>query len=339
MPSSADAVDVETVQRVLAHLELLDAPGSIPANALTAVGDGFNDVFVVDPPDPGVERFVLKVGTFSTAANLRAGVAAARALRAYTTLPVPEVLAFDAGSDEQPAAVALSYRPGAPLASGFDDTQNLTDPARVSLLGAVVAAFDALPDDAATGYGTIERVHVVDGSPHLTAGFDGFDEWLADYVTRHFESPAPHPALERIAPTGLEYLDANRHRLPVDPSPSVVLTDLSPGNLLARDGQPPETVDDLGGVVDLERAKLGPVQFTAANLEYLLTTGVDDPTPVQDALYGPLPFAPDFSLREPYLLAAVSRAVSGLDTWEDPDSDAFDRRARTVAGDVEAIVD
>lgn len=339
MPRRFETLSLEDVRSILVGLDVLPDARTLPASALTAVGDGVNDVFVVDPPEAGTERFVLKVGTFSTAANLRAGVAAARALREYTTLPVPDVLGFDAGSDDRPAAVALSYRPGVPLASGFDDTPNLTDPGRVSLLGGVVAAFDALPDDAATGYGTIERVQTVDGRPHLTAGFDGFDEWLADYVTRHFESPAPHPALERVSPDALAYFDAERHRVPVDPSPSVVLTDLSPGNLLARDGQPPATVDDLGGVVDLERAKLGPVEFTAVNLEYLLTAGVDDPTPVRTALYDQLPFGPDFPLREPYRLAAVSRAVSGLDTWEDPDSDAFDRRARIVAREVEAIVD
>lgn len=339
MTAVSDSLEFEDVRRVLSRLDLVDAPEQLPASASTPVGDGVNDVLVVDPPGGSTERFVLKVGTFSTAANLRAGVAAARALRAYTALPVPDVLGFDAGSDDRPPAVALEYCPGAPLAAGFDDTENLADPARVSLLGGVVAALDALPDDAATGYGTIQCGGDVDDRPRLTADFDGFDEWLVDYTTRHFENPSPHPDLERVAPDALAYLRRERHRLPSDPSPSVVLTDLSPGNLLAPDGRPPETVDGLAGVVDLERAKLGPVRFTAANLEYLLTTDVDDSKPVHDALYDPLPFGPSFGLRDLYRLAAVSRAVSGLSTWETPGSDAFDRRARAVARELEAIVD
>jgi len=339
MPAVSASLDVADVRRVLARLDVVDAVAALPADALTAVGDGVNDVLVVDPPQAGAERFALKVGTFSTAANLRAGVAAARALRAYTTLPVPDVLGFDAGDEDRPPAVALTYCPGAPLASGFDDTENLADPARVSLLGAVVAALDALPADAATGYGTIQRVDANDDGPHLAADFDHFDEWLVDYTTRHFENPSPHPALERVAPDALAYLQAERHRLPANPSPSVVLTDLSPGNLLAPDGRPPATVDGLTGVVDLERAKLGPVRFTAANLEYLLARELEDRTVVQDALYDHLPFGPSFALRKLYRLAAVSRAVSGLSTWEDPGSDAFDRRASAVARELEAIVD
>lgn len=338
MTAVSDSLEFEDVRRVLSRLDLVDAPEQLPASASTPVGDGVNDVLVVDPPGGSTERFVLKLGTFSTAANLRAGVAAARALRAYTSLPVPDVLGFDAGSDDRPPAVALDYCPGAPLAADFDDVENLTDPARVSLLGGVVAALDALPDDAATGYGTIQRLDAVDGSPHLTADFDGFDEWLVDYTTRHFENPSPHPDLERVAPDALTYLRRERHRIPADPSPSVLLTDLSPGNLLAPDGRPPATVDGLGGLIDLERAKLGPVRFTAVNLEYLLARDLDDRSPVQDALYDRLPFEPTFPLRDCYRLAAVSRSVSGLSTWVDPETDAFDRRATAVARELEEII-
>ncbi|WP_323676952.1 phosphotransferase [Halorubellus sp. PRR65] len=339
MPFAADALALDDVRRILAHLDVVADPVDLPATALTAVGDGVNDVLVVDPPHAGAERFVLKVGTFSHPEHLRGGVAAARALRAYTTLPVPAVLGFDPGSDDRPPAVATEHCDGDPLARDFDDVENLTDPARVSLLGAVVAAFDALPADAATGWGNVKRDETVDGRPHLTAGHDAFDEWVAAYATKHFESPVDHPAIERVAPDALEYFRANRHRLPSDPSPSIVVTDLSPGNLLAPDGRPPASVDGLAGVVDLERAKLGPVAFTATNLEYLLTSAVDEPTPVRDALYEPLPFGPTFPLRDLYRLVAVSRAVSGLDTWEDPETDAFDRRARAVARELERIID
>jgi aminoglycoside phosphotransferase (APT) family kinase protein len=297
-----------------------------------------NDVLVVDPPQAGAKRFVLKIGTFSTAAHLRGGIAAARALRAYTTLPVPAVLGFDAGAEDRPPAVAMEYCDGQPLARDYDDVQHLTDPARVSLLGAVVGAFDALPADAATGWGTIRGTDDVDGRPHLTAGYDAFDDWVADYTTKHFENPVDHPAIERVAPDALEYFQANRHRLPRDPSPSVVATDLSPGNLLAPGGRPPASVDGLAGVIDLERAKLGPVAFTAVNLESLLTSEIDDPTPVQDALYEPLPFDPEFPLRDVYRLVALSRPLSALSTWEDPQSDAFDRRGRQVAGEIEALI-
>jgi hypothetical protein len=215
----------------------------------------------------------------------------------------------------------------------------LTDPARVSLLGAVLRSLASVPAAAADGYGSVERLDVVDDRPRVVAPHDAFDDWLGGYTGKHFESPAPHPALERVAPDALDYLHANRHRIPTQPSPAIVLTDLSPENLLAVDGRPPASVEDLVGVVDLERAKVGPVEFTAVNVEYLLTTGIDDPTPVRDALYERLPFGPDLPQRDLYRLAAVSRAVSGLDTWADPDTDAFDRRARRVAHEVEALVD
>lgn len=329
---------LEDVRDVLARLDVVDAPGALPSSALTAVGDGVNDVFVVDPPGSDADRFVLKVGTFSSTAGLRGGVAAARALRAYTDLPVPAVLAFDAGTDDRPPAVATEYCDGEPLAAGFDDVANLTDPARVSLVGGVVAALDALPADAATGYGNVQGVETVDGRPHLTAAHDGFDDWIGAYAVKHFESPVSHPAIERVAPAALEYFQDERHRLPSDPKPSVVLTDFSPENLLAPGGRPPETVAGLAGVVDLERAKLGPARFTAVNLEYLLARDLDDPTPVQDALYGQLPFGPEFALRDLYRLVSLSRPLSALEVWADPESDAFDRRCRAVARAIEEIL-
>jgi aminoglycoside phosphotransferase (APT) family kinase protein len=335
----AGTLDIDDLRRVLDHLDVVDDPRALTAAQVRAVGDGVNDVLVVDPPASDGDRFVLKIGTFSSAAHLRGGVAAARVLRAYTSLPVPEIFGFDEGSDDRPPAVAMSFLPGAPLAAGFDDVPNLTDPARVSLLGVVVAALDSLPDDAAAGYGSIQTDDAVDGRSRVTATHDAFDDWIVEYATKHFESPAPHSALEHVAPDALEYFESIRHRLPSDPSPSVVLTDLSPGNLLAPDGRPPATVDGLTGLVDLERAKVGPVEFTAVNVEYLLTSAVDEPEPVQVALYDPLPFGLDHPLRDCYRLVAVSRAVSGLDTWEDPESEAFDRRARAVARELEAIVE
>jgi hypothetical protein len=339
MPPVSGSLDVEAVRRILHRMDVVPEPDELSAGSLTAVGDGVNDVLVVDAPSGEFERFVLKVGTFSRSEHLRAGVAAARALRAYTTLPVPAVLAFDPGSDDRPPAVASAYCDGTPLAAGFDDVPNLTDPARVSLLGAVVREFAAIPPDAATGYGNVVREAGTEDRPRLVGETAGFDEWLHAYASKHFESPAPHPALERVAPDALAFLDANRRRIPAEPTPSVLVTDLSPGNLLAPGGEPPATVDGLAGVVDLERAKVGPVAFTATNLEYLLTADVDDPTPVRRALYDQLPFDHDHALRDVYRLAAVSRAVSGLDTWEDPDGDRFDRRARAVAREVERIVD
>ncbi|NHN40377.1 aminoglycoside phosphotransferase family protein [Halorubellus sp. JP-L1] len=339
MPSVSASLGIDDVRRVLERVDVVDDPHSLPSTAVTHVGDGVNDVFVVDPPDQGAARFVLKVGTLSSAANLRGGVAAARVLRAYTSLPVPHVLAFDPGDGEQPPAVATTYCDGTPLASGFDDVENFTDPAAVSLVGETVDALDAIPPEAAVGYGSVRAVESVDDDPQLVATHDDFDDWLVGYASKHFESPAPHPALERVAPDALEYLESNRDRLPSDPSPSVVLTDFSPGNLLAPDGRPPASVDDLSGLIDLERAKIGPATFAAVNLEYLLTNELDDPTPVQEALYDELSFGPDLPLRDLYWLVALSRPVSGLATWENPESPEFDRRARAVARSIDALVD
>lgn len=117
------------------------------------------------------------------------------------------------------------------------------------------------------------------------------------------------------------------------------MTDLSPGNLLAPGATPPAGVDGLTGVVDLERAKVGPAALTAVNAEYLLTRFVEDPGPVRRALYDPLPFGPDVPARDCYRLVALSRSAAALDAWYGSGSETHRDRGAAVAAEIADIVD
>ncbi|WP_258302608.1 hypothetical protein [Haloferax larsenii] len=135
-----------------------------------------------------------------------------------------------------------------------------------------------------------------------------------------------------------DYLQASRDRLPESPSPSILVTDFSPANLMSRDGTPPESVEELTGVIDLERAKIGPLEFAAVNAEYLLTRYIDDPEPVREALYDPLPFGPDIPQRDFYRVLAMGRSVAALPFWYDPESDLYEQRASAIASELDRIV-
>jgi hypothetical protein len=123
--------------------------------------------------------------------------------------------------------------------------------------------------------------------------------------------------------------------------PSVVVTDFGPSNLLAPNGGRPGngTVGELTGVLDLERAKIGPVGFTAVNAEYLLTRGVNNPGPLVEALYDPLPFGPDLPRRDLYRLVALGRSVGALDLWYEVGSEEHRRRGDAVAAELERRLD
>ena len=275
-PSSLTRADVsQALHRVDAPE--LEAYLPLSETSLMHVGDGVNDVFLVSTPQRD-DRLVAKFGTYSEPEHLRAGVAAYLLLAEFTDLPVPGVVAFDEGDDETPPFVLMEHRPGEALADGFPDTERATNPDAVRLLGAVIAAFGSIPPRATDGYGYIQRTDFRDGSPVTVGECDHCSEWLVDYGTELYEAAAAHEELDAIVPDVFDYLQASRDRVSEHSSQAILITDFSPANLMSRDGTPPAGVDELTGVIDLERAKVGPLEFAAVNAEYLLTRYIDDRT-------------------------------------------------------------
>lgn len=337
MTAEASTVDRAAVRRALRHPDLdleVDA-GDLSVRALDG---GINDVFAVEGSGPtGDARAVVKFGTFSTAAHFRAGAAAVRLLDAYTALPVPAVHAFEPDPAEGPPFLVLEYLPGDPLTGGFAD-ERATDSTAVRTLGAAIREFAAIPRDAADGYGAIQALDRGAPRPRVTAAGEHWGDLLVAYGEGKFEAPPDHDALRAVAPAALAYLREHGDRLPSSPPPSVVVTDLSPGNLLAPDGTPPDGPEGLTGVLDLERAKVGPLEFTAVNAEYLLTRYVEDPEPVRAALYDPLPFGPAVPNRDLYRLVAIGRCIGALDLWYEGDGRTYRERGETMAREIREIV-
>lgn len=331
--------DGQPVDRAAARraLDLVSVPGwsdSPAASSVAPVGDGVNEVFRVDRPDG--DRLVVKFATHSEPAHLLAGVAAYRLLDAYTDLPVPTVHAFEPDPDGLPPFLVLDHVPGESLTDGFRDV----DPPAARALGAVVREFARVPAEAVDGYGFLREFELTGSGPRAVAGGDDWADALVEYAARLYDDPPAHDALAAVAPAVPDYLRAHRDRLPADPDPSLVVTDLSPANLLSPDGEPPsDGVDGLTGVLDLERAKVGPPAFTAVNAEYLATRYVTDPRPIREALYEPLPFGPDVPARDLYLLVALGRSVSALPTWYDPSSEVYRQRGEAIAARIERLVE
>jgi aminoglycoside phosphotransferase (APT) family kinase protein len=326
-------VDCDDVRTALG-LAYDDEIGSEIAS-IRAVDGGVNDVFIVTTGDDA-ERLVCKFATFSRPVSFREGVAAYRLLGTHTELPVPEVYALRTDPPGLPAFQIMEFLPGS----------HLSDPARsgnlgpARALGAVVAAFAAVPEGAATGYGPIRDTADGGASEGVGGKYDDCADWFADYWASLYADPPDHDRLATVASAVPDYLRANRDRFPSEPEPSVVVTDFGPSNLLTAGGTVSGGggVDDLTGVLDLERAKIGPAAFTAVNAEYLLTRGVDDPGPQVEALYDPLPFGPDVPRRDLYRLVALGRSVHALDLWYEVGSEEHRRRGDAVAAELEALL-
>lgn len=324
-----------------AALEEVDWPGE--PISVESVAYGVNDVFIVsttrDAPDPVVVKFA----TFSRTDNFWAGIQAVRLLQLYTDLPVPEVYEFQPDPAEVPPFQIQEYCPGDNL-EGPSETDNL---APVRVLGEVINELDSAPSARTEGYGTIQPPESPDIplSDALSEEFvatgehETCREWLLNYSSSHYEDPPDHDALASVAPEVPRYYEENASRFPTHPEQSIVLTDFGPANLLGPDGTLPEDggVDDLTGILDHERAKLGPMEFVAVNAEYLMTRGMDNTDAVVDALYDPLPFGPDVPRRDLYWLVAMGRSVNALELWSDGD-DHFQQRGTALARQIEQIV-
>lgn len=313
----------------------VDLRGEPTEWSVDAVSKGVNEVFVV--ADGGGNRVVAKFGTFSDPDHLRAGVIAYRVLAAYTDVPVPDVYATRL--EEPVPAVAMEFLPGDTLAEGFGDTANLTGPDAVRLLGELLAELAAVPDGGTAGYGAIRSSAGDPGRPRAVGEADDWRTWFLDYAETLYSDRPDHERLLSAIPRALEHLRARAGDLPAGPKGSVLVTDVSPENLLAPGGTPPNSLDGVTGAFDFERAKLGPVQFAAVNAEHLLTRDADDPESVRQALYDPLPFGPEVPNRDLYRLVAFGREVGALAFWYDPGSERFQSRGDALADEIERIVE
>jgi aminoglycoside phosphotransferase (APT) family kinase protein len=303
--------------------------------AISAVERGVNEVFIVRTGTE--EQLVCKFATFSRPRSFRAGAAAYQLLDAHTALPVPAVDALRTDPPGLPAFQVMQFLPGSPLAGPVESGRY----GSARALGAVIAAFASVPERAVTGYGTVRETAEAGGADSVGAEYDDCADWFVDYTETLYEEIPDHDRLAAVAPAVPSYVQANRDRLPAQPETAVVVTDFGPSNLLAPGGTVPGEagVGDLTGVVDLERAKLGPAAFTAVNAEYLMTRDIDDPKPVVEALYEPLPFGPALPCRELYRLVAMGRSVGALDLWYEAGSERFQRRGDAVAAEIERYLD
>lgn len=329
---AGETVDSDDARRAL---ELAWDGRLSDVTAISPVERGVNEVFVVRTGS--AERLVCKFATFSRPRSFRAGAAAYRLLGAHTALPVPAVDALRTDPPGLPAFQLMEFLPGSPLAGPTESGED----GSARALGAVIAAFASVPDGAATGYGTIRETAEGGGADGVGAAYDDCTDWFVEYTETLYEEIPDHDRLAAVAPAVPDYLRANRDRLPARPEPSVVVTDFGPSNLLAPDGcvAGDAGVGALTGVLDLERAKLGPAAFAAVNADYLLTRGIDDPGPTVEALYDPLPFGPELPCRELYRLVAMGRSVGALDMWYEPGGERFRRRGDAIAAEIERYLD
>lgn len=306
---------------------------------IESVSGGVNDVFTVSTDQSTDSRLVVKFGTFSKPDHFRAGVIAYRVLKAYTDLPVPTIYAAELDDEAVPPVLVMEYLPGEELAEGFHDTRRVTDPDAVRLLGKVIDAFGRIPDHGAEGYGFVRNLQHHAGQPRAVGEYDDCRSWLVDYAEQFYSDPPNHEALQSVVPNVIDYLRTQSERLPTTPRQSIVITDLSPQNLLSSDRSAPISLHEITGIIDLERAKLGPVEFTAVNTEYLLTRYVSDPEPIREALYDPLPFQPNMPARDLYQLIAMGRSVGALPFWYEPGSKTYRERGNAIASQIKQIVE
>ncbi|KAB1193032.1 phosphotransferase [Haloferax sp. MBLA0076] len=340
MENENSTTDPSDVVHVLRQLDSIPVRDDSPPGAWTieSVSTGFNEVYLVTPRHSTEPKLVVKFATYSTRAHFRAGIAAYRLLGAYTDLPVPTLYGAVLDDETTPPAIGMEFLPGEELAAGFLDTARVTDPDAVRLLGEVIGASATLPDHAAAGYGYIRSHERRHEGPCAVGEYDDCRSWFLDYAAQLYSNPPSHEAVQSVVPDVRRYLRANANRLPETPAQSVVITDFSPQNLLSPDGTPPEQLNGVTGVIDLERAKLAPAEFAAVNVEYLLTRFTSDTSAVKEALYDPLPFSAEMPGRDLYRLIAMGRSVGGLPFWYEPGSETYQERGTAIAAEITDIL-
>lgn len=333
-----DSVGTAAVWKAVEEVEW---PGrEVQVEEIRRCETGVNDVFVFSTGLEKPARAVCKFATFSVPASFEAGATASRFLSEYTELPVPEVYALRSDPATLPAFQVIQYIPGDPLGNVGEN------PRQARVLGEVIEHLGDFPAEVTDGYGWIERRQLecedrpADRVRGLEAEYDTCAEWLLEYGLDLYDDLPDHELLTSKAREVPSFLRENSDRFPVDPSPSIVLTDFGLSNLLAADGTVSDqaTIEEATGLIDLERAKLGPKEFNAVNVEFLLTRWLDDPEPVVDALYEPLPFGPDVPGRDLYRLLAMGREVTSLDLFYEVGSRTHDQRGDALARAIDRIL-
>lgn len=335
-----DSVGTEAVRDAVEMVAWPASGSSI--GEITRLEGGVNDSFVFSTGLDDPVRAVCKFATFSQTDSFQAGLRANRLVAAQTQLPVPEVYGFRAVPDSFPTFQILDFLPGDSL-SISSESDNY-GPARA--LGRVIAELGHLSTEATTGYGwleadgieTVADLSVQDMAVH--AEHEECSEWLLEYGLGLYDDLPSHDTLASVAGAVPSYLREHSHRFPDETPQSLVLTDFGPGNLLAPEGtvSPDGDRTELTGLLDLERAKFGPIRFNAVNAEFLMLRGLDYPAPVREAFYEPLPFGPDVPRRTLYRLLSMGREVAALDLFYEEGGQTHDRRGCALAREIECIV-
>jgi aminoglycoside phosphotransferase (APT) family kinase protein len=337
---STDSVTAQTLRRALTKVDCLS--GEVTATDISSADDGVNEVYTFSTGLNDPARAACKFATFSTPASFQAGVTTAQFVAAHTEVPVPKIYAFESEPDDMPVFQIMEFVPGDPL-QGHPDPDS-PGPARA--LGRVIRELGAIPVEKTDSYGWIQRrVTTETDDKHsdraVTGEYDTCSEWLLQYGLGLYDDPPSHDTLAAVSQTVPAFLREHRDRFPDSPRQSIVLTDFGPGNLLAAEGTVSESgrLDEVAALIDLERAKIGPIAFNAINAEFLMQRWIDDPVPVVDALYDPLPFGPDHPRRDLYRLLAMGREVAALDLFYENGGNKHERRGNALAREIESILE
>lgn len=338
---SAESVEDQAVREAL---DVIEWPkDGLSVGDITEIESGVNDVFRFSTGLEDPERAVCKFATFSRPIAFQAGVRASRLIAEYTEIPVPEVYAIRPDPSDLPAFQIAEFLPGAPLTSHPEpDTPG---PARA--FGRVIRELGAIPSETTEGYGWIqpdspERLEDISTTGTRVEGeYDTCSEWLLQYGLDVFEELPEHEELAATAQAAPAFLREHRDHFPDEPAPSIVLNDFGPGNLLAPAGtvSADGSLTAVTGLVDVERARLGPMEFNAVNAEFLMQRWIDDPEPVISAMYEPLPFDPDLPNRDLYRLLAMGREVGALDMFYEVGSETHEQRGTKLVQEIEQILE
>jgi aminoglycoside phosphotransferase (APT) family kinase protein len=308
--------------------DAVTALDALPAvTAVEPIAGGSNDSFHIDTTDG---RFVAKFNTFSLHETFRAEARILRFLDAHTDLPVPELVAIEAGSTTRPAPFFVTrYIDGAaptPLTEYYQ-------PHLPRRMGFIVMLLGLFEDDELTGYGRIEP-NGPDGV--LSADGDSWREYYAGYVRDVLDDA------EWTAPEfAREYIDAIRDAfearvdaVPAHPDSAIILPDFRLDNLLVDDQR-------VAGVLDFERADIGDPHLTLANTHYLLGRGLHDSTRERlrdDLAEGHVGWMSEEKARV-YRLGALAKEVRAFDHWwKDATDDEYERHAERLKTDLDAAI-
>lgn len=338
---SVESVESQAVRTALDTVEWPDTAMSV--GDISEIEAGVNDVYTFSTGRVDPERAVCKFATFSQPIAFQAGVRANRLLAEYTAISVPDVYALRPNPSDIPAFQITEFLPGDPLPSHPEP--DALGPARA--FGRVIRELGAIPSAMTDGYGWIQPTSaenpetVPNGSLNVEGEYDTCSEWLLQYGLELYEELPAHEELAATAQAVPSFLQEHSHRFPDDPSPSIVLNDFGPGNLLAPDGTVSATgnLTEVSGLIDVERARLGPMEFNAVNAEFLMQRWIDEPEPAISAMYEPLPFGPDVQRRDLYRLLAMGREVGALDLFYEEGSETHEHRGVKLAHEIEQILE